>query len=71
MNIKLPETQMKKDQFSWNEFFGFLPGLQERLTLLQEPFHPIFLRMNSQVLKELFEKSESRARSSKGIIVFS
>jgi hypothetical protein len=71
MNIKLREIQMKKDQSSWNEFFGFLPGLQERLKLLREPFHPIFLRMNSQALKELFEKSESRARNNKLIIVFS
>jgi hypothetical protein len=62
---------MKKGQFSWSEFFGFLPGLQEPLKLLQEPFHRIFLRMHSQALKELFEKSESKARNSKRIIVFS
>ena len=62
---------MKKDQFSWNGSFGFLPGLQVRLMLLQEPFHRIFLRMHSQALKELFEKSESRARNNKRIIVFS
>ncbi len=56
---------MRIDQFSWSELFGFLPGLRKRLKLLQEPSHQIFLKMNSQALKELFEKSESKARNSK------
>jgi len=71
MNIKPREIQTKKDQFSWSGSFGFPPYLQERSKLLQAPFHPTFLRMNSQVLKELFEKNENRARNSKLIIVFS
>ena len=62
---------MKTDQFSWSEVFYFLPGLRERLKLLQEPSHQIFLKMNSQALKELFEKSESKVRNSKLTIVFS
>jgi len=71
LDFKATAIQMRIDQFSWSEVFYFLPGSRERLKLLQEPSHQIFSKMNSQALKELFEKSESKVRNNKLIIVFS
>ena len=62
---------MRIDQFSWSEFFGFLPGLRVRIKLLQEPSHQIFLKKNSYALMECSEKSESKEHNSKLTIVFS